>query len=160
MAADLGKIFKAYDVRGVYPDEFDEDSAFRIGGAFAEWIGGDRIVLGRDCRLSSPALSEAFSDGARSVGAGIVDIGLSTTDMVYFGSGRLGLSGAMFTASHNPPQYNGLKLCRPGAAPVSEESGLLEVRALAESTTQGAGAGSTDAARAEIRHESLVEPYL
>jgi phosphomannomutase len=158
MAADLGKIFKAYDVRGVYPDEFDEDSAFWIGRAFAEWMSADRIVLGRDCRLSSPALSEAFSEGARTAGAGIVDIGLSTTDMVYFGSGRLGLSGAMFTASHNPPQYNGLKLCRPGAAPVSEESGLREIRTLAEG--MAGGAGSPAAARGEVRRESLVEPYL
>ncbi len=114
MAVDLSLIFKAYDVRGVYPEQFDEDAARRIGRAFARWVESPRIVLGRDCRLSSPALTEAFVSGVTAEGAGVVDIGLATTDMVYFASGRLSLPGAMFTASHNPPQYNGLKLCRPG----------------------------------------------
>ncbi len=136
MAADLRVIFKAYDVRGIYPAEFDEDVAFRIGRAFAEWlpvqgIAVDRVVMGRDVRLSSPDLSDAFAEGVMGGGLGIADLGLSTTDMVYFASGRLSLPGAMFTASHNPPQYNGLKLCRPGAAPVGIESGLAEIRDLA-----------------------------
>src|SRR5438128_5217998 len=113
MAVDLSLIFKAYDVRGVYPEQFDEDASRRIGRAFARWIGSDRIVLGRDCRLSSPALAEAFAHGVLTSGVGIVDVGLATTDMVYFSSGRLSLPGAMLTASHNPPQYNALKLCRP-----------------------------------------------
>jgi phosphomannomutase len=160
MAADLRVIFKAYDVRGVYPDEFDEDAAFRIGRAFAEWlpaqgIAADRVVMGRDVRLSSPDLSEAFADGVTGAGLGIAELGLSTTDMVYFASGRLSLPGAMFTASHNPPQYNGLKLCRPGAAPVGIESGLAEVRDLAgrEGLERGPAAG---------RRESIdmVEAYL
>src|SRR2546428_2341543 len=128
MTADLGVIFKAYDVRGIYPDEFDDGAAYRIGRAFARWIGAERIVLGRDCRLSSPALAQAFAHGVFTSGVGIVDIGLATTDMVYFASGCLSLPGAMFTASPNPPQYNGLKLCRPGAAPVGVEGGLPEVQ--------------------------------
>jgi phosphomannomutase len=137
MAADLRTIFKAYDVRGVYPDQFDEDAAQHIGHAFAEWIhaqgiGADRVVMGRDVRLSSPSLSDAFVSGLTSAGLGVVDLGLSTTDMVYFASGRLSLPGAMFTASHNPPQYNGLKLCRPGAAPIGVETGLEEIRQVAE----------------------------
>ena len=132
MAADLEPIFKAYDVRGVYPEQFDEDAAYRIGRAFASWAKAEQIVLGRDCRLSSPAMSEAFAAGVTAVGVGIVDIGLATTDMVYFASGRLSLPGAMFTASHNPPEYNGLKLCLSGARPVGIESGLAEVRDLAE----------------------------
>ena len=111
--ADLSLIFKAYDVRGVYPEQFDEDAARRIGRAFARWVSAERIVLGRDCRLSSPSLAEAFVAGVTAEGAGVVDIGLSTTDMVYFASGRLSLPGAMFTASHNPPQYNGLSSASP-----------------------------------------------
>jgi phosphomannomutase len=108
MVADLEPIFKAYDVRGVYPEQFDEDAAYRIGRAFASWAKAEQIVLGRDCRLSSPAMSEAFAAGITGVCVGIVDIGLATTDMVYFASGRLSLPGAMFTASHNPPEYNGM----------------------------------------------------
>jgi len=128
----LDRIFKAYDVRGIYPDELDEDGARRIGAAFAEFTQARAIVVGRDARPSSPSLVAAFTDGVTSRGADVVDIGLATTDMLYFASGRLDLPGAMFTASHNPPRYNGLKLCRSGAAPVGEDSGLLEVRALAE----------------------------
>ncbi|HKX25093.1 MAG TPA: phosphomannomutase/phosphoglucomutase, partial [Actinomycetota bacterium] len=100
--------------------------------AFAEFAGGSRFVLGRDCRLSSPALAAAFAEGITARGPDVVDIGLATTDMLYFASGSLDLPGAMFTASHNPPQWNGVKLCGAGAAPVGEDSGLMEVRALAE----------------------------
>jgi len=158
MAADLDHIFKAYDVRGVYPDEFDEDAAYRIGRAFSSWAKADRIVLGRDCRLSSPAMSEAFASGVTSSGVGIVDIGLATTDMVYFASGRLSLPGAMFTASHNPPEYNGLKLCLSGARPVGEESGLTEIRHLADGETPPeAGAAPVDDL---IAHRDMREEYL
>jgi phosphomannomutase len=132
MARNLAPIFKAYDVRGLYPGELDEDAAFRIGRAFVEWLGRDRILLGRDCRLSSPSLSAALIDGARGQGADVVDLGLATTDMLYFASGRLDLGGAMFTASHNPPDYNGVKLCRPGARPIGVETGLQEILAMAE----------------------------
>ncbi|HYH28324.1 MAG TPA: phosphomannomutase/phosphoglucomutase, partial [Actinomycetota bacterium] len=128
----LAPIFKAYDVRGVYPDELNESVARRVGAAFAEFSGAASILVGRDCRTSSPSLAEAFAEGATTRGANVVDIGLATTDMLYFASGKLSMPGAMFTASHNPPHYNGLKLCREGAAPVGEDSGLGEVRALAE----------------------------
>jgi phosphomannomutase len=128
----LPSIFKAYDIRGVYPDQLDEAAARRIGSAFAEFTRAGRIVMGRDSRLSSPALSAAFAEGVTGSGPDVVDIGLATTDMLYFASGRLGLPGAMFTASHNPPEWNGIKLCRAGAAPVGEDSGLVEVRELAE----------------------------
>jgi len=158
MAADLARIFKAYDVRGVYPDEFDEDAARRIGRAFARWIDGPRVVLARDCRRSSPALSEAFAEGVTGEGTGIVDIGLATTDMVYFASGRLSLPGAMFTASHNPPRYNGLKLCRERAAPVGEATGLQDIRAMAEADT-GTGAPS-GAAGGKVERRDMVEEYL
>jgi phosphomannomutase len=155
MAADLGLIFKAYDVRGVYPDEFDEDAAHRIGRAFGQWIGAPRIVLGRDCRTSSPALSGAFVDGVTSQGVDVVDIGLATTDMIYFASGRLDMPGGMFTASHNPPRYNGLKLCRRRAAPVGEDSGLREIRELAEAT-----APASAARRGAMQSASVLEEYL
>jgi phosphomannomutase len=153
---DLARVFKAYDVRGVYPDELDEELALRVGTAFARWVGAERVVLGRDCRLSSPGLSDAFVDGVTGEGMGVVDIGLATTDMVYFASGRLSLPGAMFTASHNPARYNGLKLCRAGAAPVGEETGLREIRALVEAGLPP----STREQRGTVEARSMVEPYL
>ena len=128
---DLDAIFKAYDVRGVYPDQLDETVARRIGAAFSEFVDAPAVVLGRDCRASSPTLADAFADGVAGRGTDVVDIGLATTDMLYFASGRLESPGAMFTASHNPPHWNGLKLCRAGAAPIGEDSGLPEVRELA-----------------------------
>jgi phosphomannomutase len=128
----LAPIFKAYDVRGTVPEQIDEEVSRRIGDAFAVYTRAPRIVLGRDSRLSSPALAAAFAEGATARGADVLDIGLATTDMLYFASGRLNIPGAMFTASHNPPQWNGVKLCRAGAAPVGEDSGLMEVRDLAE----------------------------
>jgi phosphomannomutase len=153
---DLARVFKAYDIRGVYPDEFDEDLARRIGTAFARWVGAERVVLGTDCRPSSPGLSGAFVEGVTGEGMDVVDIGLATTDMVYFASGRLRLPGAMFTASHNPPQYNGLKLCRAGAAPVGEESGLREIRALVEAGLPPSEGGR----RGTVESQNMVEPYL
>ncbi|HJV03621.1 MAG TPA: phosphomannomutase/phosphoglucomutase, partial [Actinomycetota bacterium] len=129
---DLGAIFKAYDVRGLYPDQLDETVARRIGAAFTEFAKAPAVVLGRDARISSPALADAFADGVTGRGTDVIDIGLATTDMLYFASGRLDLPGAMFTASHNPPHWNGLKLCRAAAAPVGEDSGLPMVRELAE----------------------------
>lgn len=158
MAADLESIFKAYDVRGVYPDEFAEDAAYRIGRAFASWAKADRIVLGRDCRLSSPSLSEAFAAGVTANDVDIVDIGLATTDMVYFASGRFSLPGAMFTASHNPPEYNGLKLCLSGARPVGEDSGLGEIRALADRELQPDGIA--EPVENLISHRDVREEYL
>ena len=155
MPADLRLIFKAYDVRGVYPDQFDEDAAFRIGRAFAAWTRSDRILLGRDCRTSSPALSSAFTDGVTSSGTGVVDMGLATTDLLYFASGRMSLPGAMFTASHNPPQYNGLKLCLSGAAPVGEDTGLQDVRRLADQDT-----GSRAASTGSREEADLLDDYL
>jgi phosphomannomutase len=128
---DLGAIFKAYDVRGVYPDQLDENVTRRIGAAFSEFVDAPGVVVGRDCRMSSPALADSFAEGVTGRGTDVVDIGLATTDMLYFASGVLDMPGAMFTASHNPPAWNGLKLCRAGAAPVGEDSGLPEVRELA-----------------------------
>src|SRR4249919_157687 len=129
---DLDRIFKAYDVRGVVPDDLDEGIARSIGAAFAEWSGGPSVVIGRDCRISSPDLAAALTEGIASRGIGVIDLGLASTDLLYFASGSLDLPGIMLTASHNPKQYNGLKFCLAGAKPVGEESGLLEIRALTE----------------------------
>ena len=132
MSADLSRIFKAYDVRGVVPDELDATIARRIGAAFADWSGAGAILLGRDCRLSSPELAAAIAEGATSRGVDVVDIGLASTDLLYFASGSQDLPGIMLTASHNPKQYNGLKFCLAGAKPVGEDSGLRAIRELVE----------------------------
>jgi phosphomannomutase len=152
----LAPIFKAYDVRGTYPDQLDEEAARRIGTAFAEFTGAPALVMGRDCRLSSPALAAAFAEGATGRGADVMDLGLSTTDLLYFASGRLDVPGAMFTASHNPPQWNGIKLCRAGAAPVGEDSGLMEVRDLAER----AGEPSPARAPGRVTERDMLEEYI
>lgn len=124
----LDAIFKAYDIRGIYPDEIDESVARRLGNAFARFTGAATIVVGRDMRPSSEPLAAAFTEGAVLTGADVIDVGLASTDLVYFASGRLDAPGAMFTASHNPAQYNGVKLCRAGAAPVGQETGLGAIK--------------------------------
>jgi len=152
---DLGRIFKAYDVRGVVPDDLDEDVAYRIGGAFAEWVGAPRLAVGYDCRLSSESLAEAVRNGAADRGTDVVDIGLASTDLLYFVSGALQLPGVMLTASHNPPQWNGLKFCRTGAAPVGEETGLRDIRALAEQPPP-----APNAERGTIDRERMLDAYV
>ncbi|MFI2759858.1 phosphomannomutase/phosphoglucomutase [Streptomyces echinatus] len=132
MAADLSQIVKAYDVRGVVPDQWDETLAGLFGAAFAEVTGAAAIVVGHDMRPSSPGLSRAFARGAADRGVDVTEIGLCSTDQLYYASGALDLPGAMFTASHNPAQYNGIKLCRAGAAPVGQDTGLAQIRELAE----------------------------
>jgi phosphomannomutase len=145
VAADLSLIFKAYDIRGEYPAQLDEDVARRLGRALVAFLQAEKIVVGRDMRVSSPALAAAFIDGATSAGADVADAGLVSTDALYFASGRLDLPGAMFTASHNPARYNGLKLCRERAAPIGIESGLEDIKALAaEDRAPAAEAGRVE----------------
>jgi phosphomannomutase len=127
----LAKIFKAYDIRGVVPDELDEGLASTVGAAFAQLTGAEAIVTVHDMRTSSGPLADAFGRGASAQGADVVDGGLGSTDMLYYASGSLGLPGAMVTASHNPPKYNGIKLCRAGAKPVGQDTGLAELRDMA-----------------------------
>ena len=122
------KIFKAYDVRGIVPDELDEEVAEAVGAAFVRLTGASSVVTAHDMRASSPPLAEAFGRGASAQGAGVIAAGLGSTDLLYYASGSLGLPGAMVTASHNPSRYNGIKLCRAGARPVGAESGLNELR--------------------------------
>jgi phosphomannomutase len=135
--ADLSQLVKAYDVRGVYPDQLDDELAEHFGAAFAEVVGASAIVLGHDMRPSSPALTAAFARGAAARGSDATVIGLCSTDQLYFASGHLGLPGAMFTASHNPARYNGIKMCRAGAAPVGQDTGLAEIRARVEKSRHG-----------------------
>lgn len=133
---DLGAIIKAYDVRGVYPDQLDEELAHDVGAAFARVCAiadaEGAVVIGHDMRPSGPDLVASFAEGVREQGCDVVLIGLASTDGLYYASGSLGLPGAMFTASHNPAKYNGIKLCRAGAAPVGQDSGLREIRAMIE----------------------------
>jgi phosphomannomutase len=139
----LDGVFKAYDIRGVYPDEIDEKLARRIGNAFAHFTGAQHLVVGRDMRSSSEPLAAAFIEGATLAGADVTDVGLASTDLVYFASGRLDAPGAMLTASHNPANYNGIKLCRAGAAPIGEQTGLQQIKELVSSrvTSRGEVAG-------------------
>ncbi|MGW5361666.1 phosphomannomutase/phosphoglucomutase [Actinopolymorpha pittospori] len=130
---DPGAVFKAYDIRGVVPDQLDADLARAVGEAFVDVLDNPAaVVVGQDMRTASPELAQAFAAGVTSRGADVIDIGLASTDGLYFASGHLDLPGAMFTASHNPPEYGGIKLCRPGAAPVGQETGLAQIRALIE----------------------------
>jgi phosphomannomutase len=129
-AANAAAVFKAYDVRGVVPGQIDEHLARRTGAAFVSVTGADTVVVGHDMRPSSPALAGAFAAGAADAGADVVMIGLASTDQLYFASGHLGHPGAMFTASHNPAQYNGIKMCRSGAQPIGTDTGLAEIRDL------------------------------
>ncbi|HLZ22175.1 MAG TPA: phosphomannomutase/phosphoglucomutase [Ktedonobacterales bacterium] len=125
-------IFKAYDVRGIYPSELDEDAAYRIGRAMVQYLDVERVAVGRDMRLSSPALASALLRGITDQGADAVDLGLTTTDELYFAVGKFGYpAGVMVTASHNPARYNGIKMCRAEAVPISSETGLNAMRDIA-----------------------------
>ncbi len=139
---ELASIFKAYDIRGRTDGELDEEAARRIGAAFAAWSGSGRIGVGRDCRLSSPSLASAFSMGARGEGTDVFDLGEIPTDVAYYYAGSEGVPTAMITASHNPPEWNGIKLCRAGAAPIGWDTGLQEIMRLASGEFEGLGEGS------------------
>ncbi|MEU1274003.1 phosphomannomutase/phosphoglucomutase [Streptomyces sp. NPDC005799] len=158
MAADLSQIVKAYDVRGVVPDQWDETLAELFGAAFVRVTGADAIVTGHDMRPSSPGLSRAFARGAAARGADVTEIGLCSTDQLYYASGALGLPGAMFTASHNPAQYNGIKMCRAGAAPVGQDTGLAQIRELAEEWTES-GAPEPAASPGTITQRDTLTDY-
>ncbi|MEU9113117.1 phosphomannomutase/phosphoglucomutase [Streptomyces sp. NPDC048483] len=155
---DLSQIVKAYDVRGVVPDQWDETLAELFGAAFVQVTGADAIVTGHDMRPSSPGLARAFARGAAARGADVTEIGLCSTDQLYYASGAFGLPGAMFTASHNPAQYNGIKMCRAGAAPVGQDTGLAEIRGLVEDWTKN-GAPEPVAATGAVTQRDVLEDY-
>jgi phosphomannomutase len=132
---DLSGVFKAYDIRGIVGEQLDTDLVRNTGAAFARLVGGSAIVIGHDMRASSPGLASAFADGAQQEGVDVIMIGLASTDMLYYASGSLDLPGAMFTASHNPARYNGIKLCRAGASPVGQDTGLTDIQREVEADT-------------------------
>ncbi|MET8037735.1 phosphomannomutase/phosphoglucomutase [Streptomyces sp. NPDC005345] len=160
MTADLSQLVKAYDVRGVVPDQWDEPLAELFGAAFVQVTGADAIVIGHDMRPSSPGLSRAFARGAAARSVDVTEIGLCSTDQLYYASGAFTLPGAMFTASHNPARYNGIKMCRAGAAPVGQDTGLSEIRRLVESwLDSGAPAPAPDAKPGTITSRDTLEDY-
>jgi phosphomannomutase len=154
LSVSLDAIFKAYDIRGVYPGEIDEALARKIGNAFVHFTGAGRVLVGHDMRPSSVPLSAAFTEGATLAGADVTLLGLCSTDLVYFAAGHLDAPAAMFTASHNPAQYNGIKLCRAGAAPIGEQTGLAQIKATVES---GVVARGEDLGKVE--HLDLLEAF-
>ncbi|MDO0914432.1 phosphomannomutase/phosphoglucomutase [Streptomyces sp. DT2A-34] len=158
MAADLSQLVKAYDVRGVVPDQWDEPLAELFGAAFVQVTGASAIAIGHDMRPSSPGLSRAFARGAAAQGVDVTEIGLCSTDQLYYASGALNLPGAMFTASHNPAQYNGIKMCRAGAAPVGQDTGLAQIRELAERWSDS-GAPQPAATQGTITQRDTLEDY-
>src|SRR5664279_2432007 len=161
--ASLSNVFKAYDIRGVVPDELNADQFRAIGMAVARFTGGPRLLVARDMRESGVSLARAFADGARSVGVAVTDLGLASTDLLYFAAGSLDAPGAMFTASHNPAKYNGLKLCLSGARPIGRDTGLAEIQATAEALLEEWGtAGPPDldpGALAPLEERSVLEAY-
>lgn len=155
----LDKIIKAYDIRGLVKNEVTTDFSFALGVAYAKFLEIERepatIVVGEDMRDSSAPLADAFSDGAASQGMDVIRIGLASTDMLYFASGKLNLPGIMFTASHNPAQYNGMKLCKSGAKPIGQESGLLTIKQLIQE-----GIAISNRPVGSIRKMNLLEDYV
>ncbi|HNM98188.1 MAG TPA: phosphomannomutase/phosphoglucomutase, partial [Marmoricola sp.] len=147
-------VFKAYDVRGLVGEQISTDLAEAVGRAFVDVVGGNTVAVGHDMRPSSPELAAAFATGATAAGADVVLIGLCSTDGLYFASGSLDVPGVMFTASHNPAAYNGIKMCRAGAVPVGAETGLYAIRDAV------AAGGFTDADRPGVVTErDLLADY-
>ena len=128
---DLDAVFKAYDIRGTVPDQIDAPLCRAVGAAFARFAGAPTVLVARDMRPDGPELAGAFADGVRSQGVDVVDLGMASTDLIYFAAGKLDAPGAMFTASHNPAGYNGIKLCLAGAKPIGEDTGLGDIKELA-----------------------------
>jgi phosphomannomutase len=154
-APDVSAIVKAYDVRGVVPDQLDTEVARLFGAAFAEFAGAPAIVIAYDMRPSSPELAGAFAEGVTSQGVDAIVAGLASTDLLYFASGHLDLPGAMFTASHNPARYNGIKLCLAGAAPVGQDTGLAALR-----DRVNAGGPPPRDTQGEVRRQDLLDAYV
>ena len=152
--SDLDKIFKAYDIRGVVPDELDEGVAETVGAAFVRLTNAKSIVTLHDMRTSSAPLADALGRGAASQGANVIHGGLGSTDMVYYASGSLDMPGAMITASHNPARYNGIKLCKAGAKPVGIETGLAEIKAMVEN-----GVPAYDGEPGQVTSRDLLPGY-
>lgn len=154
----LDLIVKAYDVRGTTPDQMNDDIARALGVAFAVFTKASTILVARDMRLTGESLSAAFADGAMSQGADVIDLGLASTDLLYFAAGALDAPGAMFTASHNPAEYNGIKFCLSGARPVGSDTGLSDIREIAKTVLRGTGPASV-ASRGALSQRDMLEPF-
>ncbi|MDQ2910812.1 MAG: phosphomannomutase/phosphoglucomutase [Actinomycetota bacterium] len=155
------KVFKAYDVRGIYPSELDEEGAYAIGRAFVVQFEPRKIAVGHDMRVSSPSMAEAVIRGASEAGADVLDLGLVGTEMVYFAVGELGLDGGIeVTASHNPKEYTGMKIVRRGALPVGGESGLLEIRDRALSLSDVPGGQAQGQTPGQVQTHDIWEQYV
>ncbi|HVF73749.1 MAG TPA: phosphomannomutase/phosphoglucomutase [Acidimicrobiales bacterium] len=146
-------VFKAYDIRGTVPDQLDADMCRAIGAAFARFTKAPRILVARDMRESGVALAQAFAEGATSQGVDVVDLGLASTDLLYFAAGHLDAPGAMFTASHNPAQYNGIKMCLAGAKPVGQDTGLGDIKRMAAEGLAPTGTPGT------VTTSELIDEY-
>lgn len=155
----IADIFKAYDVRGIYPQELSPETAYKIGRALVIYLKAKQVMVGRDMRVSSPVLASAIIDGIRDQGADVCDIGLVSTDCLYFAVGKSGYdAGVMVTASHNPPEYNGFKLCRSGARPLSIDAGIGEIRDLVLADHFN-NAGSTASARGTLHTRAVLDQF-
>ena len=148
-------IFKAYDIRGIYPDEFNKNTAYKLGRAFATFVTAPEIIVGQDMRESGPELVEHFAKGITDEGKNAILLGEVSTDTLYFASGKLNLPGSMFTASHNPAEYNGIKFCNAGAAPISEDTGLNEIQKLVLDNKW-----TEPEKKGEIKNKDILNDYI
>ncbi len=156
--ASLDEVFKAYDVRGTVPDQLNGELCRAVGAAFARFAASPQVLIARDMRESGVELSAAFADGVMSQGADVVDLGLASTDLLYFASGQLDSPGVMFTASHNPAKYNGIKMCLSGARPVGQDTGLAEIKSEAAAILAGGGPPPA-AKKGQLSHRDVLSDY-
>ncbi|MGI8808073.1 MAG: phosphomannomutase/phosphoglucomutase [Acidimicrobiales bacterium] len=159
MSASLDTIFKAYDIRGVVPDQLDADLARAIGAAFARFTEAPRILVGRDMRPSGVELTAAFAEGATGQGVDVVDLGLISTDLAYYAAGSLDAPAAMFTASHNPAKYNGIKLCLAGAKPVGQDTGLADIQEMVQGWLDDGGDVPTGDSEGTRSEQNLLDEF-
>ena len=154
----LDRIVKAYDIRGTTPNEMNDEVAFALGVAFADFVKAPMVIVARDMRVTGESLAASFASGVTSRGINVLDLGLASTDLVYFAAGKLDAPGAMFTASHNPAEYNGIKFCLSGARPVGIDTGLATIRDAAKSVLAGSGPGAT-ATRGSISTRNMLDEF-
>ena len=154
----LDRIVKAYDIRGTTPNEMNDEVAFALGVAFADFVKAPMVIVARDMRVTGESLAASFASGVTSRGINVLDLGLASTDLVYFAAGKLDAPGAMFTASHNPAEYNGIKFCLSGARPVGIDTGLAIIRDVAKSVLVGSGPGAA-AVRGSMSARNMLDEF-
>ena len=154
----LDRIVKAYDIRGTTPNEMNDEVAFALGVAFADFVKAPLVIVARDMRVTGESLAASFASGVTSRGVNVLDLGLASTDLVYFAAGKLDAPGAMFTASHNPAEYNGIKFCLSGARPVGIDTGLATIRDAAKSVLTDSGPGAV-AVRGTVSTRNMLDEF-